>query len=171
MGYVNDTHMHQWIPCTACHRVTGTWTLTAGNTANTIALHKAAGAETAVVTIPITLPMNDGPEKGSYLVSVDVYLDQRAAVTTSTDALIHKVTLPITGAAIGAPESLAFSYDVGNDTAGERLTQDEHTMTLTLTTPVWLEDDQLIQVQLTFVCGGAVTLDIFGARANYTYRI
>lgn len=171
MGYVHDTHMHQWIPCTACHAVTGTWTLAAGAVANTIAKHKAAGAETAIVTIPITLPMNDGPEKGAYLVSVDVYFEQLAAVTTSTDALIHRATLPINGAPIGTVESLAFSYDTGNDTAGERLVQDQHTMTLTLTTPVWVEEDQLIQVQLTFVCGGAVTLDILGARANYTYRI
>jgi hypothetical protein len=170
MGYVHDTHMHTWIPCTAAHCVTGTWTMAAGAVANTIAMHKSANAETATVTIPILLPMNDGPEKGAYLTSVDVYFEQLAAAPTSCDALIHKVTLPADTVAIGAPESLAFSYDTGNDTAGERDNQDQHTMTLTLTTPLWIEDDVLIQVQLTFVCGGAVTLDILGARANYTLR-
>lgn len=171
MGYVNDTHMHDWIPPTQIHCVTGTWTFTAGQVANTIARHKAAAAQTTVVTIPLTLPMNDGPEKGAYLESVDVYFEQIGAAVTSTDALIHLVTLPADGAAIGAPESQAFSYDTGNDTAAERLDQDQHTMTLTLTTPIWIEDDQVVQVQLTIVCGGVVTLDIIGARANYTLRI
>jgi hypothetical protein len=56
MGYVHDTHMSQYIPPTAIHCVTGTWTLAAGQTAGTIVKIKSANAETSVCTIPIMIP-------------------------------------------------------------------------------------------------------------------
>ena len=46
MGYVHDTSMSQYIPPTAMHCVTGTWTDAAGAVSGTIARHKAANAET-----------------------------------------------------------------------------------------------------------------------------
>jgi hypothetical protein len=167
----NDTHMHKWHSPARSHAITGTWTAAAGAIGNTIVYKKTANAETSIITVPIELPMNDGPAKGAYLVSVDVYYELLSAVATTVDALIYKITLPANTAAIGTAESLAFSYDTGSDTAGERNTQDQHTMTLTLTTPVWVEDDHVIQVQITFVCGGTVVVDWIGARANYTYRL
>ena len=167
----HDTHVHKWHPPTQCHTITGTWANAAGQVGNTIVHKKTANAETSILTVPLELPMNDGVEKGAYLVSVDVYTEQLVADTTTTDAAIHRVTLPVQGAAIGAIEVLAFAYDVGNDTAGERDAADQHTMTLTLTTPIWVEEDHVIQVVLTFVCGGAVVIDYIGTRANYTYRL
>ena len=167
----HDTHMHKWHSPSRLHAVTGTWADAAGAVGNTIVRKKTANAETSVVTVPIELPMNNGPEKGAYLVSIDVYYALLSAVATTVDALIHRLTLPADAAAIGTAESLAFSYDTGSDTAGERNSQDEHVMTLTLTTPVWVEDDHVIQVQLSFVCGGAVVVDFTGVRANYTYRL
>ena len=167
----HDTHVHKWHPPTQCHTITGTWANAAGAVGNVIVHKKTANAETSILTIPLELPMNDGPIKGAYLISVDVYTQQLSAATTTTDAAIHRVTTPVHGAAIGAIEVLPFAYDTGNDTAGERDDQDEHCMTLTLTDPVWVEDDHVIQVQLTFVCGGAVVVDYIGARANYTYRL
>ena len=167
----HDTHMHRWMPPTRLHAVTGTWADAAGAIANTIVRKKTANAETSVVTVPVELPQNDGPEKGAYLVSLNVYYELLSAVATSVDALIHRATLPADTAAFGTVESLAFSYDTGHDAANERNTQDQHTMTLTLTTPVWIEDNHLIQVQMSFVCGGAVVVDFIGVRANYTYRL
>ena len=168
---MHDTHMHRWIPCSRAHYVTGTWTMTAGAVANTIAWARAQANASTVITFPIDIPMNDGPEKGACLISVDLYWECLNAANDAVDALIHRVTLPINGAAIAAPEALVFTYDVGNDTANERLTLDQHTMTLTLTTPVWVEDDQVIQVQLTIDAAATSDITIFGARANYTYRL
>jgi hypothetical protein len=85
--------------------------------------------------------------------------------------LVHRLTLPADTAAFAAVESLAFTYDTGNDTAGERLTLAKHSMTLTLTTPVWIEDDHLLQVQVSYDAGATSDLTLFGARANYTYRL
>jgi hypothetical protein len=168
---MHDTHEHKWIPPTKFHLVTGTWTMTAGAVANTIAMSRAQADASTTITIPVDVPMNDGPEKGAYLVSVDVYWECLTAANDAVDALIHKVTLPLNTVAIGAPESLAFSYDTGHDTAGERLTLDQHSMTLTLTTPLWVEDDVVVQVQIIINAAATSDITLFGARANYTYRL
>jgi hypothetical protein len=168
---MHDTHEHQWIPPTLFHCVTGTWTMAAGAVANTIAISKGAADNTAIVTIPIVIPMNDGPDKGARLISVDVYWEVLTAAMDAVTALIHQVTLPADTAAIGAPTSLAFTYDTGHDTAPERLTLEQHSMTLTLTTPLWVEDDMVVQVQMTMDAAATSALTMFGARANYTYRL
>jgi hypothetical protein len=168
----HDTHMHKWMSPGRAHAAVGTWADAAGQVANTIVRKKAAANETSVLTIPIELPMNDGADKGAYLVSIDCYWKLLTAAVTSLTAVIYKVTLPVNGAAISTAESLAFSYDVDHDAINERATQASHTMNLALTTPVWVEDDHVIQVQLTIVCGaGGGVFDWFGARANYTYRL
>jgi len=168
---MHDTHQHQWIPPNIFHCVTGTWTMAAGAVSNTIAISKAAADNTAVVTIPIDVPMNDGPDKGSQLISIDCYWEVLTAAMDAVTALIHKVTLPADTVAIGTVESLAFTYDTGHDTAPERLTLEQHSMTLTLTTPLWVEDDWVIQVQLTMDAALTSALTMFGARANFTSRL
>jgi hypothetical protein len=171
MGYVNDTHQHLWIPPTLANAVTGTWSNAAGQVAHTIGKKKAASDETATVTIPIVVPSNDSPSKGSKLVSIDVYFEILTAACDAVDALVHRVTLPADGAAIGTVEELAFSYDTGHDTAAERYDVDQHTMTLTLTAPVWVEDDQVIPVELTVNAAATTVFDFIGARANFTTRL
>ncbi len=71
MGYVHDTHMSQFIPPTAFHCVTGTWTYTAGTVAGTISKHKATADDTYVVNIPIMIPTNSVALKGAKLASVE----------------------------------------------------------------------------------------------------
>ncbi len=70
-------------------------------------------------------------------------------------AAIYKATLPANGAAHAAPTAITFSYDTGHDTAAERLTLDEHKMTFTITTPAWLDDDDVYFVELQ--CDAAAT--------------
>jgi hypothetical protein len=168
---MHDTHMHQWIPPTAIHLVTGTWTMTAGAVGNTIAMSCAQADSTRVATYVVDLPSNDGPEKGACIISIDIYWNCLTLAMDAVTALIHKVTLPLDTAAIGAPESLAFAYSADHDTAGKRLTLAKHTMTLTPTVPIWIEDDQVIQVQVTYDAGATSDLTLFGARVNYTLRL
>ena len=168
---MHDTHMHRFIPCSRAHYVTGTWTMTAGAVANTIAWSRAQANASTVITFPIDIPMNDGPEKGALLTSVDIYFECLTAANDAVDALIYLAILPIMGAAFAAPAAQVFTYDVGNDTGAERLTLDQHTMTLTLTTPIWIEDDHIVTVQLTIDAAATSDITIFGARANFTYRL
>jgi hypothetical protein len=171
MGYVHDTHMSQFIPPSAAHYVTGTWTDAAGAVAGTIAKSKAAADNTAVVTIPINPPQNSSSGKGSYIKSIDVFWEVLTAAMDAVTAVINLAVLPANGAAFAAVTAQAFSYDAGHDTAAERLTLDQHSMTLTLTTPIWLDDGDVLLVQMTFDAAATSALTFFGARANYTARL
>jgi hypothetical protein len=171
MGYVHDSTMSQFFPPTVAHYVTGTWTDAAGAVTGTIAKSKAAADNTAVVTIPITLPQNSGAYKGAYLKSIDVLWEVLTAAMDAVTAVINQSVLPANGAAFAAVTALSFTYDTGHDTAPERLTLDQHTMTLTLDTPIWLDNDDLILVQITFDAATTSALTFFGARANYTLRL
>jgi len=170
MGYIHDTHMAQYIPPTAFHVVTGTWTQAAGAVTDTIALHKAANAETATINIPIMTPSNSVALKGAYLTSVEIDFEFLAAAPTSLDAVFNLVTRGA-DTAVAVVAAQTFSYDTGHDTAGERDNQDQHRMTLTLTTPLWIDNDQYVLIELTAVCGASVTIDLLAAVANYTLRL
>lgn len=171
MGYVHDTHMSQFFGPNHAHFVTGTWTDAAGAVAGTIVKSKAAADNTAVVTIPITPPQNASASKGSYIKSIDVYWEVLTAAMDAVTALINLARLPAHGAAFAAVTAQTFTYDVEHDSAAERLDLDQHTMTLTLSTPIWLDDDDLLLVQVTFDAAATSALTFFGARANYTLRL
>ena len=163
----NNTHFSQFIPPTTFHLKTGTWTHVAGAVAGTIATRKTAAAETTVVTIPIQIPSNSLPLQGSKLASIEIDFEFTVAAVTSMAAVINKVTrgadtLP------AAVVAQTFTYDTGHDTAPERITQDQHRMTLTITNPFYIDNDEYVLVELTIVCGAAVVVDMLGAVANYT---
>jgi hypothetical protein len=49
---------------------------------------------------------------------------------------------------------------------------DEHKMTLTITTPFWIDNDEYILVELTIdQAGDTGVVNLLGAIANYTLRI
>jgi hypothetical protein len=66
---IHDTHMSKYIPPTLFHFSTGTITEIAGQTTGTIVEHRAAANQTTLITIPILIPSNSSPLKGSYLKS------------------------------------------------------------------------------------------------------
>jgi hypothetical protein len=171
MGYVHDTAMSQFIPVNACSFVTGTWADAAGAVAGTVCKSRTAADASTVISIPITIPQNSASYKGSKLVSIDIWWECLTAANDALAAAINHSVLPATGDAFAAITALAFSYDTGHDTAGERLTLDQHKMTLTLTTPKWLDNDDLILVQITIDAAATSAITFFGARANFTLRV
>ncbi len=51
-------------------------------------------------------------------------------------------------------------------------TVDQHKLVLTLTTPVWIDNDEYVLVQLSLAAGaGGTTQHFLGAVANYTARL
>lgn len=170
-GYVHDTAMSQFIAPGACHYVTGTWTDAAGSVANTICKSKAAADNTAVVTVPVTLPQNSIAQKGSYLKSIDIWWEVLTAAMDGVTPVIYKAALPANGADFAAPSSQAFTYDSNHDSAAKRLTLDEHKMTLSITTPFWMDEDDLVTIEITFDAAATSALTFFGARANFTLRM
>ncbi len=172
-GYVHDTAISQFIPPTAGHYVTGTYTDAAGSVTGTIIKNRAAADSNGVITVPICPLQNSVAQKGSYLKTIDVWYEVTGAAldANAVAAAINLFTLPDDGAAFPAVSAQAFSYDAGHDTAAERDDQDEHKMTLTLTTPFWLDADDLVLLELTVDSGASSVFKFHGARANYTLRL
>ena len=167
MGYVHDTHMSQYIPPTAMFGTTGTYTQAAGAVTGTIAFHRAAAASTGVINIPVILPSNSVALKGAYLKSIEVDYELLLAAATSITMSLNKVTRGAdTAVAVVAAVTVTQSL-VANSGAE---TQDQHKITVTLTTPVWIDNDEYFLLVMTAVCGATVTVDILGAVANFTLR-
>ncbi len=174
-GYVHDTHMSSWISPNMCSYITGTWTDAAGAVTGTVTKAKAAADETGVIYIPISaaVPSNSSALKGSYITSIDLYWATTTAAldAAGATALIDRFVLPINGAAFPALVAHTFTYDTGNDTAAETDDLDEHAMTLTITTPFWLDNDDVLQVRLTLDAAATSVIKFHGARVNYTLRL
>lgn len=175
MGYVHDTQMSAWISPGMCSYITGTWTDVVGAVTGTVTKAKGAADETGVIYIPVSaaIPSNAAALKGSLFKSIDIYF----AITTAAldaagaTALIDRFVLPINGAAFPTLVAHTFTYDAGNDTAAESDDLDEHCMTLTVTTPFWLDNDDLVQVRLTLDAATTSVVKFHGARVNYTLRL
>ena len=170
MGYVN-TPVSQFIPATAFHCVTGTFTDIAGAVAGTIAKHRAAAAETSIITIPITIPstVNAAYQKGAYLTSIEIdYENLAGAIGTSLTPVINLVSRGVEGAvAVVAAQTFTQSPTLANS-----LTQDQHKLVLTLTTPIWILNTQYVLVQLTLIgTSNSGTNDFLGAVANFTLKL
>ena len=167
MGYVHDTKMAQYIPPTAFHEVTGTWTKAAGNVAGTIVTQKAAAAETAVVNIPILIPGNQNANKGGMLNSVEIDYEILTAAATSITAVLNLITRGVDGAvAVKAVEPSTQDLTAATDAADV----DQHKLIVTVTTPSYLDDDEYYLLELTCVCAATTVLEFLGATANYTLR-
>ncbi len=167
MGYVHDAHMQKYIPPTMFHAVTGTWANAAGNVAHTIVLQKTAGAETATVTIPLAVPGNSSDEKGSKIASVEIDYEILAAVATSITATVWKIARGADGAvavatAVTATQDLTAATDAAD--------VDQHALTVTITTPEYIDDDDYWFVELACVCGASTVLEFLGAQVNFTLR-
>lgn len=169
-GYVHDTATTFWIDFTTFSHNSGTWTMTVGPVANTYMTRRTAAAATSITRIPILVPQNSVALKGFYLTAVTIWFEYTTAAPTTLDALIWKNTLGA-DTAVHVAAAVAFSYDAGHDTAGERDNVDQHKMKLSLTTPVWIDDDELIFVELTSVNAAGTVLDFYGARAEGTLRL
>ena len=166
-GYVHDTNMAQYIPPVSCHFVVGTWTQAAGSVAGTIAMHKAAAAETNVVTIPVTIPSNAIANKGAYLKSIEIDYEITVADLTSSTPVINLVTR----GADGAVAVVAAQTFTQAPTLAVAKTVGKHKLVLTITTPFWISNLQYVLVQLTNVAPATTTFDLLGIVANFTERM
>ncbi len=167
-GYVHDTAMGQHIPCTAMHYVTGTWSMAAGATAGTIAMSKAAAAETAVITIPVFVRTNSVALKGAYVKTVEVDYEILTAAATSMTASANNITrgADVTGLTV---TSVPVTQDLAAAVAAATVAK--HKLTITITTPAWLLNTEYLLIVITAVCATTTALKVCSAVANFTERI
>jgi hypothetical protein len=167
---LHNTHMSQFIPPTMFHGVGGTWSLGAGAVTNTIAYHNAANDESTVINIPVTVPSNSKGLQGAYLKSVEIDFEILVAACDAVDVLVNKITRGVHGA-VAVVAAQTFTYDADNNSGADRLDVDQHKMTVTLTTPIWLDNDEYVLVELTIDKAATTTLDMLSAVANFTLRL
>jgi len=167
---IHNTHVSQYIPPTLFHCVTGTWTEVAGQVTDTICKHVAATDEVATVNIPIMIPSNSIGLQGAKLKSVEIDYEILVAACDAVTAVFNLVTRGADGA-VATVAAQTFSYDTGHDAAAERYDVDQHKMTLTLTTPIWIDNDQYVLIELTFDKAATTTVDLLAAVANFVLRM
>ena len=83
---------------------------------------------------------------------------------------VDKITLAVDGTAC-AGATVAVTQDTGHDTGAERLDIEDHTMTTTITTPVWIDDAEHFVGSLVVDNAATTVLSFIGARVNYTLRV
>jgi len=170
MGYVNDTHMSQFIPPSEFQMSAGTWAMAVAS--NVVSRDRTAADAAFTALIPIPVPSNAIAYKGAKLKSIDVwYSIGTAAADDFATVELEKMTLPADDTAVSGA-AVATTPDTGHDTAAERLAVDsDHCMTVTLDDPAWLDDGDAYWLQLVVDCAATTVFKFFGARANYELRI
>lgn len=166
---IHNTHFSQFIPPTMMHGTVAAWGMAAGEVANSLVYACDATDEVAVLWIPVLLPSNSVDLQGAKLVSIEIDFEILVAACDAMSAVIYKSTRGADGADV-VVSTPAFTYDSGHDSAAERIDVDEHKMTLTLTTPEWVDNDEYFWVAISFDKAATTTIDVLGAFANYTLR-
>ena len=173
MGYVNDTQYTQFIPPAAFQKTAGTWTPTIASNLPCDVRSATAAAFTAL--IPILAPSNAVGLKGARLKSIDVFYKIATAATTDFATVeLEKVTLPVPAAATGTAftgAAVTTTCDAYHNTAALRKAIGDHTMTVTITTPAWIDDNDAYVLQLVIDCAATSVVTFYGARANFDYRV
>lgn len=168
MGYVHDTHMSALTTPAEVTPTVGTWAMAVAS--NIWTLNKTAADNTSVLKIPLKLPGNASAFKGARLKSVDVWYSIATAACDAVSAALYKATLPAQAGTLSAA-SVSTSYDTDHDAAAERYAVAQHKMTLTLTTPEWVDDDAEYFIELTVDAAATSVVKLQGARANYDLRV
>ena len=169
MGYVHDTACARFLGPDEIQVSAGTWTMT------TSTQHwfnrRTAAAAAFVLRIQAKLPANSVAQKGSYLKSVDVWYKNATADGTAATLKLYKETLIANAGSWVAPSEVTTTADTDHNTAAKLYAQADHKATLTLTTPIWIDDDDNVFVEFTFTGAAGSVFDFIGARFNYTARL
>jgi hypothetical protein len=113
------------------------------------------------------VPSNAVALQGVKLASIEVDYEVKGAEPTSLTWTLNKISRGVEGAvavaaAVTKTNSLA-------DAAAK--TVDQHRMTISLSTPAWIDNDEYYLLELSLVAGaGGGTEKFLAAVANYTMR-
>ncbi len=170
MGYVHDTQSAVVIPPCDMQFNGGSWSDQVS--ANQWSRDKSTAADATTVRIPITgLFQNGAGLKGSLVKSIDIWYEVASQAMTSVGATVYKLAVPADTASPGAPSQPTFAYDANHSVAGNRAAIAKHKMTLTFSNPVWLDDDDVLFVELALTAQATSVIKVKEARANFTLRL
>ena len=168
MGYVHDENMAQFIHPGDFEMSAGTWTMT--ESSNVVSYDRTAADAAVTVLVPIRIPSNAKALKGAKLTSIDVgYLIGTAAADDFATVELEKVSINADDvAASGA--AVDVTLDAAHDSAAERKAADDHTMTITIDDPEFLDDGDCYWLKMVIDCAATTVLKFYGAVAHFTLR-
>lgn len=146
----------------------GTWAVT--ESSNVVSNDRSAADAAVTVLVPIRMPSNASALKGAKLTSIDVgYLIGTAAADDFATVELEKVTVGADNVA-AAGEAVTVTLDTAHDTAAERLAADDHTMTVSISSPEFLDDGDCYWLKMVIDCAATTVLKFYGAIAHFTLR-
>jgi len=168
MGYVHDEHMAHFIHPGDFEMSAGTWAVT--ESSNVVSNDRTAADASVTVLVPIRIPSNSKALKGTKLTSIDVgYLVGTAAADDFATVELEKVTIGADNVA-AAGEAVGITMDTAHDTAAERKAADDHTMTITIDDPEFLDVGDCYWLKMVIDCAATTVLKFYGAIAHFTLR-
>jgi len=169
MGYVHDEHMSKFIHPGAFEMSAGTWTMTEAS--SVVSNNRTAADASVTVLIPIPIPSNSVALKGAKLASITVGYDiSVAALDDFATVELEKTTINADNVAASG-EAPAITCDVDHDSGAERKALDDHTMTVTIDVPEFLDDGDCYWLKLIIDAAASSVLKFYGAVAHYTLRV
>jgi hypothetical protein len=170
MGYLNDTDMSQFIAPSLIVKTAGTWTDTVSG--NIWACARTAGAATFNLIIPVRIMSNIQAAQGYRLKSVDVfYKIATANLNNMTTVQMSKMTGSTAHTVATAGSSVTCTLDSSHLTSGNRSGQTDHRMTISLSSPAWVLQNQLYLVYITCDAPATTVFTLYGAQANFEVRL
>jgi hypothetical protein len=169
MGYIHDTAMSQFVPPADFQFSAGTWAIAVAS--NVWSMDRTANDSTFTAYFPIPILSNSAALKGAKLESIEVMYS--IATTLADDFVsvtLYKDTLAVDGT-FNSAASVTTTEDAAHDSAAERKAIDEHRMVITLSTPVWIDDDEAFHLEFVVDCHANTVFKCFGAIINYTLRL
>lgn len=174
MGYVHDSKFAFPISPFHAFGTVAAWAIAAGQVAGTLVFACDATDETAHLFVEVRTPSHQpdaagNAVKGFKIASITLDFEILTAALDAMSAVINKVKRGADGA-VHVVTTPTFTYDTGHDAASERIDVDQHRMTLTLDTEVWVEDDEYYIVDLTIDKAATSTFEFLGGIVSGTLR-
>jgi hypothetical protein len=160
--------LSKFIPASAAQKSAGTWTPTLAS--NVLADVRSAADAAFTIYVPINLvEQGQAYRGGAKIESIDVfYKIATAAADDFATVELEKCTLPATGTAITGA-AVTVTCDTGHDTAAERYAVASHTMTITPSADLYVEDDYYYVLTLVVDAAATTVFTLFGVRVNLDY--
>ncbi len=169
MGYVHDEHMSKFIHPGDFEMSAGTWTITEAS--SVVSNDREAADASVTVLVPIRVPSNSVALKGAKLTSIDIgYLIGTAAADDFATVELEKTTIGADNVA-AAGEAPAITPDTAHDSGAKRKAVDDHTMTITIDSPEFLDDGDCYWLKMIIDAAATTVLKFYGAVAHYTLRV
>ncbi len=168
MGYTHLKDISHFVSPFDIAKSAGTWTPTVSS--NLVSDVRTAAGAAFTILIPIVLPGSLVGTQGAKIISIDVFYKIGTAAATAFGVALNKVSLNAHGVA-SAGAAVSVTLDADHDTEAERYAVEDHKMTITLGSPVFLQKNAAYFVSCVITAAAGTVFTLFGAQINYELRV